>query len=324
MAWWNFPIGWVLLGTCLIASAEQVSGPPRVGVMLVQPVDHPFAKAFAEGLRDLGYVEGKNLHVEYRSVEGNVERMPAVVAEFIRMKVNVIVAGGGSVGPRTARQATRTIPIIFPVAADPIGSGLVESLARPGGNVTGVALFNDEMNAKRLQLLRELLPTVKRVALLGDPAMVGYADGVKATQEAARTLGIQIRIFGPRGPEEFQASFETAKKEGAEALVALPSSTFARHAKRLVELAAQNGLVAVWEHRMYPDAGGLLSYGHDIADMYRLTARYVDKILKGAMPGELAVEQGTKLDLVINRKAAKALGITIPPTLLVRADQVLD
>jgi putative ABC transport system substrate-binding protein len=240
------------------------------------------------------------------------------------LNVDVIVAGGGSVSPRIASRVTGTIPIVFPVAADPVGTGLVKSLARPGGNVTGLALLESEMNAKRVQLVRELLPKVERVAVIADPSMGAYADGVRASQEAARTLGLKVQVLSPRNPDEVESAFKSAKDGGAEAVVVLASSPFSRQSRRLVGFAAKYRLVTVWEHRAYTDAGGLVSYGHDIADMYRSAARYVDRILKGAKPAELPVEQGTKLDLVINLKTAKEFGITIPPALLVRADQLIQ
>ena len=315
--------GFAALAAARMAAAQQQKT-PRVGVMLVQRVDHPFPQAFRDGLRDLGYIEGRNIHVQYRSVEGDVSRLSALAAEFVQSNVDIIVAGGGSVSPRVASRATKTIPIVFPVAADPVGAGLVKSLARPGGNLTGLALLESEMNAKRVQLVRELLPKVKRVAVIADPSMGAHAEGVRASEDAARALGMEVQVLSPRNPDEVESAFKSAKDAGAEAVVVMASSPFARQSKRLVGFAAKYRLVTVWEHRTFTDAGGLVSYGHDIAEMYRSAARYVDRILKGAKPADLPVEQGTKLDLVINRKTARELGISIPPALLVRADQVIE
>ena len=311
----------VVLG--LVEAAAQPQKAPRVGVMLMQPVDHPFAQAFRKGMRELGYVEGRNVQVEYRSAEGDASRLAGVASELVRLNVDVIVAGGGSIGPRVARKVTSTIPIVFPVAADPVGAGLVRSLARPGGNMTGLALLEAEMSAKRFQLLSELLPKVERVAVIADPSMGGYAEGVRASEKAAVALGLKLHLLSPRNPSEVEGAFNSARKAGAQAVVVQASSQFSTQAKRLVGYARQYRLVTIWESRVYTDVGGLISYGHDIADMYRGAARYVDKILKGAQPAELPVEQGAKLDLVINLRTAKDLGVTVPAPLLVRADQVI-
>lgn len=299
---------------------------PRIGLMLAAPIEGPFAQAFRQGLRELGYVEGKNIHVEYRSAEGRPDRFAAMAAEMVRLQVDVIVAGGGGPSARAAMQATRTTPIVFPAAADPVLEGLVQSLARPGGNATGLSIISSEINAKRMQVLKELLPNLRRVGFLADPKMGGMVEdaAITATQRAALALSLQLEVIRASSPEEFARAFDSARNARAEALIVSASSTFNAHRRQLIELAAKQRLVTLWEHRQFPLAGGLLSYGPDIADLYRSAARFVDRILKGAKPADLPVEQATKLELVVNLNAAKALGLKIPPPLLVRADQVIE
>jgi putative ABC transport system substrate-binding protein len=306
------------LGMPRIAVAQQRRSMPLIGVMLVRPIPNEFMAAFQRGLRELGYVEGQNIQVEYRSVEGRPERYAALAAEFVALRVDVIVAGGSVIA---ARKATSTIPIVFPAQPDPVSMGLVQSLARPGGNVTGISMLEADVSAKLLQLVRELLPKVERVAVLRDPRI--SAQQVEATQAAARTLGIELHVLSAI-PENFDEAFAAAKRVRAEAMIVLPSSVFSAQRHRLVDLAAKNRLIAVYEYDGYPLAGGLISYGVDFAEMYRSAARYVDKILKGAKPADLPVEQATKFDLVINLKTTKALGLNIPPMLLVRADRVIE
>lgn len=309
------------IGVPDIAGAQQSRKIPKIGVMMVLPIPNALMKSFGERLRELGYVEGQNIQVEYRSADGRPERFPALAAEFVRLNVDVIVSGGGAPAVRAARQATSTIPIVFPALADPIAIGAVNSLARPGGNVTGISMRDSEMSAKRLQLLREILPKLKRVAVLRDPKGAAEAD---ALQNAARSLGIELQLFVASIPEQFDAAFDAARKANAEALIVLPSGTFAAHHQLLVDLAMRNRMASVWEQRQFTDAGGLLSYGPDFQDNWRIAARYVDRILKGAKPAEMPVEQATKFELTINLKTAKVLGITIPNSLLVRADQVIQ
>src|SRR4051812_32019544 len=215
----SFLTGVAALAAPSYSSAQQRASVPRVGVMLVQPVEHPFVRAFRKGLRDLGYIEGENIHVEYRSVNGDISRLPSVAAEFARIGVDVIVAGGGSVGPRAAGRVTQSIPIVFPVAADPVRLGFVKSLARPGGNLTGLALLEAEINAKRLQLAKELLPKIERIAVIADRSMAAYADGVAASKDAARALGLRIQVLSPGSPHEVEAAFKSAKDAGAQAVV---------------------------------------------------------------------------------------------------------
>jgi len=242
----------------------------------------------------------------------------------VRQNVDLIVAGGGTASARAAIKATSTIPVVFPVAADPVRSGLVRSLAHPGGNATGQEFFDIEMSAKRMQLLKEVRPKAARVAVLADPSVAVYREQVSATRKAADTFAIEVLILDIRDPGELNAAFDAAVKWRADALMNLASGFLATHIKQVLDLAQQKRLLAFWSDRIYPDAGGLLSYGVDVAYLYRTSARYVDRILKGAKPGELPVEQATKFELVVNLKTAKALGIAIPPAVLVRADKIIE
>ena len=321
---WGVHIRWLLIAAFWLPVYGHGQAPPRVGVMLMQSTDHPFARAFRDGLRDLGYVEGRNVVLDVRSTKGDTSRLAEIANGFISANVDVIVAGGGSVSAKTAARLTKTIPIVFPVASDPVGIGLVQSLARPGANVTGLALLEAEMSAKRVQLVRELMPNAQRLAVIGDPAMGGYLDGLKATREAAAALRMELMVLSSRTAEEARASFKTAKDAGAEAVIVLASSALSAQSRRVAGYAADYRMVTVWEHRLYTDAGGLVSYGHDIAAMYRGAARYVDRIIKGAKPSDLPVERGTKFDLVLNLKTAKSLGVTFPASIRARADLVIE
>jgi len=285
-------------------------------------------EAFRQGLRDLGYVEGRNVVIEYRSAEGKYERFPALAAELVALKVDVIVAAGSTPAALAAKQATRTILIVFASAADPVASGLVTSLARPGGNVTGLSTVGSELVGKRLEQLKQAVPGVSRVAVLWQPQGVlgerTRKDMLKEADVAARALGVRLQFVEARGPADFDRAFSDMTRARAGALTVLGSPTFLNERRRLVDLAAKNRLPAVYTVREFVDAGGLMSYGPNLADLFRRAATYVDKILKGAKPADLPVEQPTKFELVINLKAAKALGLTIPQSLLGRADQVVE
>jgi putative tryptophan/tyrosine transport system substrate-binding protein len=292
------------LAAPLGAEAQPAGKVPRIGVLSAGAAPSlDFADILRRGLAELGWIEGQNILIDYRYAEGRPDRYPALIAELLSLKVDVLVVGGGTPGARAAKQATTTIPIVLPIVGDPVASGLVLSLARPGGNVTGLSMLNTEISAKRVQLLREVLPTVKRVAVLSDPVVT--ALDLDATQAAARSFGLRLQVLSV-GSEDFHGAFEAARKAGAEALIVLASSVFNHHRQRLVDLAAQNRLLAVYEHRQFPDAGGLMSYGPDLGDMTRRAAKYVDKILKGAKPADLPVEQPTKFQLVINRASRES------------------
>ncbi len=309
------------------AEAQQAAKIARIGYLSVSLAPNPhLPEAFRQGLRDLGYVEGRNVVIEYRSAEG-IERIPALAAELVALKVDVIFVGGGTRATLAAMQATKTIPIVFTGVGDPVTSGLVTSLARPGGNVTGLSGLGPELVGKRLELLTQAVPGVTRVAVLWLPGALGERtdrEMLKAADVAAGALGVRLQVVEARGPADFDRAFSDMTRAHAGALTVLPSNRFLREHRRLVDLAAKNRLPAVYTSREFVDAGGLMAYGANGADNYRRAATYVDKILKGAKPADLPVEQPTKFELVINLKTAKALGLTIPPSLLARADEVIQ
>jgi putative ABC transport system substrate-binding protein len=276
-----------------------------------------------QGLRDLGYVEGQSITLEVRWAEGRSERLPELVAELVRLKVDVLVVAS-TPGALAAKNATRTTPIVFLGVGDPVGSGLVASLARPGSNLTGLSLLNPEVSGKRLELLKESLPSLSRVAVLTNPGNPIHAVYWKETHAAARTLGLRLQPVKVRAPDDFDEAFRAAASGRADALLAFDDPLTVGHRARLVTLAAKYRLPTMYGFREFPDARRLLSYGPNLLDQYRRTATYVDRILKGARPADLPVEQPTKFELVINRRTAQALGLAIPPSVLARADQVIE
>ena len=315
-----------LLAAPLAAEAQQAAKVARIGILGGSAAPTPLREAFLQGLRDLGYVEGRTVVIEYRFDEEKLERLPALAAELVALKVDVIVTGS-TPAALAAKQATRTLPIVFVAVGDPVGSGLVTSLARPGGNVTGLSNLAPELVGKCLELLKQAVPGVSRVAVLWQPGAVGERtekDMLKEAEVAARALGVRLQFVEARGPEDFDRAFSDMTRARAGALTVLGSAMFFSERRRLVDLAAKNRLPAVYPWREFVDAGGLMAYGPDLADLFRRAATYVDKILKGAKPADLPVEQPTKFELVINLKTAKALGLTIPPSLLGRADQVIE
>ncbi len=309
------------------AAAQQAAKIARIGYLSPNLGASPHLhEPFRQGLRDLGYVEGRNVVIEYRSAEGKPERLPALAAELVALKVDVIVAPG-TPQALAAKQATRTLPIVFATAADPVGSGLVTSLARPGGNVTGLSILAPELVGKRLELLTQAVPGVSRVAVLWQPG--GHdertdKDILKEAEVAARALGVRLQFVEARGPHDFDRAFSDMTRARVGALTVLTGIMFLNERRRLVDLAAKNRLPEVYGGRDFVDAGGLMSYGPNLADLYRRAATYVDKILKGTKPGDLPVEQPTKFELVINLKTAKALGLRIPQSVLARADHVVE
>ena len=311
----------------LAAEAQQAAKVPRIGFLAGNLAATPrLREAFGQGLRDLGYVEGRNVVIEYRDAEGKFDRLPALAAELVALKVDVIVAGG-TPQALAAKQATRTIPIVFASGGDPVTDGLVTSLARPGGNVTGLSGLSPELVGKWLELLTQAVPGVSRVAGLWHPGAVGERtekDMLKRAEAAARALGVRIQVVEARGPEDFDRAFSDMTRARAGALTVLGSAMFFGERRRLVDLAAKHRLPALYTSRDFVDAGGLMAYGPNLADSFRRAAIFVDKILKGAKPAALPVEQPTKFELVINMKTAKALGLTIPPSLLGRADHVVE
>ena len=316
-----------LLTVPLAAEAQQAASLPRIGFLapasLSDPRVPPYIRAFQEGLRELGYVEGRNIAIEFRWAEGQYERLPGLAAELVRLNVNVIVAAGPN-AIQAAKQATATIPIVMAAVGDPVGTGFVASLARPGGNITGVSNMLPDLVGKQLELLKEVLPTVSRVALLGNPANPANASLERQAQDAARTLGVRLQPLWARDLREIDSAFTATKMERADALIVLTDTMLINHRTRVIDHAGQRRLPAVFGVSQFVEAGGLLAYGPSFADGYRRAAPYVDRILKGAKPGDLPIEQPTKFELVINLKTAKALGLTIPPSLLQRADQVIE
>ena len=283
----------------------------------------PWQHAFRLALRDLGWIEGKNISIEYRYAEGRYDRLPDLAADLVRLKVEVIVT---SVPPDAvaAQKATRAIPIVMAAGGDPVASGLVESLARPGGNITGLSQMGQELAGKRLELLKEMVPKLSRVAVLLNPQGVGSPLTWKELQLPARRLGIQLHSLEVRGPDDFDQAFEAATRARAGALFITGDPVIVTNLKRIVDFAKKSRLPSIFHFSEFADAGGLVTYGPDRADLFRRAATFVDKILKGAKPGDLPIEQPTKFELVINMKTAKALGITIPQSILVRADRVIE
>jgi putative ABC transport system substrate-binding protein len=314
---------------CLLTPAVEAQQPAnvfRIGILGTYPPTSPeFAhlwEAFVQGLRDLGYIEGHNLVVERRFMEGKAERLPELAAELVRLNVRVIVAGGQP-PPVAAKRATATIPIVMTNFSDPVGLGLVTNLARPGGNITGLALLTVELVTKQLQLLTQAIPKVSRVALLTNPSNPGAALQRREAETAARTLGLQLQVLEAQWLDELAGAFDAMTSQRAEAVFLPGDSVLYFYRKQIADLAIKNRLPALFAPREFAEAGGLMAYGANIADLYRRAATYVDRILKGANPGDLSIEQPTKFELVINVKTAKALGITIPQSLLLRADEVI-
>ena len=322
--------GLVLLIGLLVApfatEAQQSGRVYRVGYLSTptrESVEHGLA-AFLRTLRELGWIEGQNLIIEYRWAEGNVERLPALAAELVRYKVDVIVAPAGSAA-LAAKNATSSIPIVMIFASDPVEMGLVASLRRPGGNITGTTFTpGPEIFGKQLQILKEAVPHASRVAVLSNPADPSFALQVRQVEATARSLGIRLQHVEARGPEEFDSAFAAMARERADALLVTGTSTFLAHRTRLAELAVKGRLPTMHSFRESVEGGGLMAYAVNMADFVGRSAVYVDKILKGAKPADLPIEQPTKFELIINLKAAKALGITVPQALVLRADEVIQ
>ena len=312
-----------LLAAPLAARAQQ---PPaktaRIGLLFFVPTPL-LDEAFRQGLRELGYIEGQNIAIEYRSAEGKSERLPGLAAELVRLKVDVIVAASPP-ATEAAKRATSTIPIVFAVSGDPVAEGLVTSLARPGGNITGLATISPELVGKQLEMLKGVAPKVTRVAVLQNPSTGLHPVALRQAEDAARALGVQLQILEARTPSEIDAAFAAMSSQRAGGVLVLRDAMFRAQRAQIVALAAKSRLPAVYGFREQAEAGGLMAYGASVPQLFRRAATYVDKILKGAKPAELPVEQPTKYELVINLKTARTLGLTIPPSLLRRADQIID
>jgi putative tryptophan/tyrosine transport system substrate-binding protein len=315
----------LLLPAVRLADAQQSAKISRIGYLTGTgdaKNPGPYFEAFRQGLRSLGYIEGKNILVEYRYTEGKVDRIPSIVAELIQLKVDVLVLGQLQ-AIRAAKDATKTIPIVALTTVDPVESGLIESLARPGANLTGITLLTRELNGKRLELLKETVPNISRVGVL-------FADSPNAAirfkeyEAAARAQKIPLQSLQVQSPNpDFDSVFQAARKARVSALIAVPNSFLNRYTKQIAELGLRTQLALMCERNDYVDAGGLMSYSTDNAEVYRRAATYVDKILKGRKPADLPVEQPTKFEFIINLKTAKQIGLTIPQTVLFRADRVI-
>jgi putative ABC transport system substrate-binding protein len=314
----------MLLALCSAAEAQQRQKIPRIGVLSVtSPATIPARlDAFRQGLRELGYVEGKNIVIEYRYADGKLDRVPPLAAEMVRLNVDVILTGG-SAATRPAKEATATIPIVMAQDTDPVGNGFVASLARPGGNITGLSILAPELSGKQLELLKESIPKLLRVVVPSNSNEPSYMQLRKETELAAQALKIQIHFLDARSPKDVETAFREATKRHADAVLVPTMPIVVSQRAQIADLAVKNRLPAMYGQPEYVDAGGLMFYGASITDLFRRAATYVDKILKGAKPADLPVEQPTKFEFIINLKAAKQIGLTIPPTVLARADKVI-
>jgi putative ABC transport system substrate-binding protein len=313
------------LGVTAEAQAQQSAKVPRVGYLTGATPEGQSARieAFRQGLRELGYVEGKNIVIEYRYAEEKLDRLPALAAELVRLKVDVIVTGGSG-NTRAAKEATNAIPIVMAQDVDPVANGFVASLARPGGNITGLATLAPEIGGKQLELLKEVVPNLSRVAVLAAPSTIpGSVQQRREIELAAGALKVQLQYLDVRGPKDIETAFRAAIKGRADAVLVLRGTVLSSQGRHISELAAKSRLPAIYGTRQSVEAGGLMSYSANASDLDRRAATYVDKILKGAKPSDLPVEQPTKFEFIINLKAAKQIGLTIPPNVLVRADKVI-
>jgi ABC-type uncharacterized transport system substrate-binding protein len=306
------------------AHAQQPKQLPRVGYLASGSRSSELSRieAFNEGLRERGYTEGQNIIIEYRFAEGKLDRLPALAADLVRSKVDVIVTGGGPT-TRAAKDATKSIPTVLVNISDPVALGFVASLAKPGGNMTGLASIQTDLGGKRVELLKEIFPQLSRLAALANRDVPGYGVQMKEVEVAAQTIGLQLQVEDIRGPNDLEKAFSAITKGRAGALLGLTNSTFNILRSRIAELAVKSRLPTMYGDRAFVDAGGLISYGPDVPDSFRRAAVYVDKILKGARPADLPVEQPRKFELVINLKTAQQIGVTIPPNVLLRADKVI-
>jgi putative tryptophan/tyrosine transport system substrate-binding protein len=319
---------WLLMGFLFcplyLVNAQQAKDLPRIAFLNTLSFSSVPARteAFRQGLLDLGYVEGKNIVIEWRSAEGNVDRVPGLASELVRRNVNVIVTGGPTV-TRAAKEATATIPIVMAYDTDPVVNGFVASLAHPGGNVTGLSTQYPEISGKQLELLKEIVPRLSRVAVIGSSTVPGTAEVLRETEVAARAFGVQLHYLDVLSPKDIETTFQAANKSRADAVLVLPIPLFNTRRKEIADLAKKSRLPSVFYSPEWVESGGLMSHGVSFTDLHRRAAVYVDKILKGAKPADLPVEQPTKFELVINLQTAKQIGLTIPPNVLARADKVI-
>ena len=314
----------VFLTTVSSAGAQQTAKIPRIGVLYNLSTSTASARieAFRQGLRELGYVEGKNIVIEWRYAEGKLDRLPALAAERVRLKVDVIVTSASG-ETRAAKEATSTFPIVMTNDSDPVANGFVASLARPGGNITGLSTLAPELSGKRLELLKEIVPKLSRVAVLGTSTSPGNAQMLKEVEPAAKAFGVKLQYVDVLSTKDIDAAFRAASKGRADAILVLSSSVLTSQRTQVIELAIKSRLPASYPRQEFVEAGGLMTYGPNNNDLSRRAATYVDKILKGRKPADLPVEQPMKFEFIINLKAAKQIGLTIPPNVLVRANKVI-
>ena len=315
-------VSFTLCGT--VAQAQQPTKVYRIGYLTNASLSSVAARteAFHQGLRELGYVEGKNIVIEWRSTEGKADRQPGLAAELVRLKVDVIVTGGPA-ATRAAKEATVAIPIVMAFDIDPVGSGFVATLARPGGNITGLSTLSPEISGKRLELLKEIVRKLSRVAVLGNSTVPGNAQALRETERAAGALKVQLQYLEVQGPKDVETAFREASKRRADAVLVLQSAVLTSHRKQLIELAVKSRLPAIYDRAEFVEDGGLMTYSVSSTDLFRRAAYYVDKILKGAKPADLPIEQPTKFEFIINLKAAKQIGLTFPPNVLALADRII-
>jgi len=314
----------VLLVANACAAAAQQTKPPEVALLGGGSASGNAARieAFRQGLRELGYTEGKNILFEQRWADGKLDRLATFAAELVRVKTNIIVSAGPTV-TRALKKITSTIPIVMGFDDDPVGSGFVASLARPGGNITGLSTLSPELSAKQLELLKEILPKISRVAVVGSSAHPGTSQTLQEMKSTSTAFGVQIQYIELQGPNDIESAFGAARKGHADAVVVLTSVVTNSNRKPIVDIAAKNRLPAIYYTAEWVESGGLLTYGANFPDLFRRAATYVDKILKGDKPGEIPVEQARKFELIVNLKAAKEIGLVIPPNVLARADRVI-
>jgi len=320
----NLVLATFLLITISPALAQQPTKIPRIGFLGggSATANAGRVEAFRQGLREHGYAEGKNIVIEYRWAEGKLDRLPALAAELVRLKVDIIVSAGPTV-TRVAKEATTTMPIVMGFDDDPVGSGFVASLARPGGNITGLSALSPELSGKQLELLKEIIPRLSRVAVVGSSTHPGTAQSIKEIELATGAFKVQLQSLEVLDPKDIETAFATASKGRADAVIVLTSVVTNSHRKQIVELAVKHRLPAIYYTAEWVEVGGLMTYGASFTDLFRRAATYVDKILKGDKPADLPVEQPKKFEFIVNLKAAKQIGLTIPPNVLVRADKVI-
>jgi putative ABC transport system substrate-binding protein len=314
----------LILASVPFAEGQQTRNVPRIAYLSFNSASSQAARleVFRQGLRQLGYVEGKNILIEYRYAEGKLDRIPVLAAELVGLKVEVIVTGGPA-STRPAKEATSKIPIVMVFDTDPVGNGFVASLARPGGNITGSSTLAPELSGKQLEFLKEIVPKVFRVAVLGNSTNAGNAQMLREVELAAGAFGVKLQYLDVLNPKDIETAFREVSKARAEAVLVLTSPVVTSHPKQFIELAAKSRLPAIYWSPEFVEAGGLMAYSVSITDLFRRAATYVDKILKGVNPADLPVEQPIKFELIINLKAAKQIGLTIPPNVLARADKVI-